>query len=207
MWCCKGKMPVPLRLLRPFSKSDGKTIRPACLRPAVIARGKSLGRCITPFPRTSRKLKRLTCSHAALLGSDTFLFPKSSDARACGTHRRPALLWSRRAFTNGVSKQIIGTKNQDPAQINQITARRPPNHGRQDFAHVVTIHSMAPPSQYLIATRRRGPRHLWSWEIHRRGKPMGVRISGDDFASETEARLAGQQALKELLDGLARDQN
>jgi hypothetical protein len=56
---------------------------------------------------------------------------------------------------------------------------------------------------YFVIVTRRG--RLWSWEVLRRSKPLGVRFRGDEFATSSAAKDAGQKALKEFLDGLARD--
>ena len=41
------------------------------------------------------------------------------------------------------------------------------------------------------------------WDIERRSKPLGVLVYGEGFPSEFAAKLAGEKALRELLDGLA----
>ena len=38
-------------------------------------------------------------------------------------------------------------------------------------------------------------------------KPLGVRLNGDGFKSESAAKLAGEKALRQLLDGLAQEKN
>ena len=43
------------------------------------------------------------------------------------------------------------------------------------------------------------------WEIQRRSTPIGVRLNGEGFKSEIAAKLAGEKALRELLDGLAQE--
>jgi len=48
---------------------------------------------------------------------------------------------------------------------------------------------------------------LWKWEILRRSKPLGVRLYEDGFGSEQAAKLAGEKALKELLERLSREEN
>ena len=58
---------------------------------------------------------------------------------------------------------------------------------------------------YFVATKRRRRLREWSWEIQRRSKPLGIRLNGDGFKSEFAARLAGEKALRELLDGLAQE--
>ena len=40
----------------------------------------------------------------------------------------------------------------------------------------------------------------WSWEIFRKSKPLVVRLYGENFSSEAAAKLAGEKALRELLD-------
>jgi hypothetical protein len=48
---------------------------------------------------------------------------------------------------------------------------------------------------------------LWAWEILRRSKPLGVRLYGDGFKSEQAAKLAGEKALRELLERLGLEEN
>ena len=48
---------------------------------------------------------------------------------------------------------------------------------------------------------------LWTWEILRRSKPIGVRLYGDGFTSEQAAKLAGEKALVELLERLSQEEN
>ena len=58
---------------------------------------------------------------------------------------------------------------------------------------------------YFVIVTRCG--RLWSWEILRRSTPLGVRFRGDEFATPSAAKDAGQKALNEFLDCLARDQD
>jgi len=58
---------------------------------------------------------------------------------------------------------------------------------------------------YFVVTKRGGQQGEWAWEIQRRSKPIGVRLNGDGFNSEFAANLAGEKALRELLDGLAQE--
>jgi hypothetical protein len=60
---------------------------------------------------------------------------------------------------------------------------------------------------FFVAVKRRRRLREWSWEIQRRSKPLGVRLDGDGFKSEFAAKLAGEKALRELLDGLAQEEN
>jgi hypothetical protein len=59
---------------------------------------------------------------------------------------------------------------------------------------------------YFVFTKRRGRPPTWRWEIQRRSRPLGVRLYGDGFKSEFEAKLAGERALRELIDGLAQEE-
>jgi hypothetical protein len=58
---------------------------------------------------------------------------------------------------------------------------------------------------YLVVTKRQGRSEAWAWEIQRRSTPIGVRLNGEGFKSEFAAKLAGEKALRELLDGLAQE--
>ena len=58
---------------------------------------------------------------------------------------------------------------------------------------------------YFVATKRRRRLREWSWETQRRSKPLGVKLNGYGFKSEFAAKLAGEKALRELLDGLAQE--
>jgi hypothetical protein len=60
---------------------------------------------------------------------------------------------------------------------------------------------------FFVVVRRRRRLREWSWEIQRRSKPLGVRLNGDGFKSESVAKLAGEKALRQLLDGLAEEKN
>jgi hypothetical protein len=60
---------------------------------------------------------------------------------------------------------------------------------------------------FFVVVRRRRRLREWSWEIQRRSKPLGVRLNGDGFKSESAAKLAGEKALRQLLDGLAEEKN
>jgi hypothetical protein len=56
---------------------------------------------------------------------------------------------------------------------------------------------------YFVVTRPHGRPPVWTWEIQRRPKPLGVKLSGGDFKTESAAKLAGEKALAELLARLA----
>ena len=62
------------------------------------------------------------------------------------------------------------------------------------------------PDDYFVTTKRRRRLREWSWEIHRRSKPLGVKLYGDGFKSEPAAKLPGEKALRRLLDDLAQEQ-
>ena len=60
---------------------------------------------------------------------------------------------------------------------------------------------------YFVVTKRGGRPGAWAWEIQRRSKPIGVRLNGDGFESEFAAKLAVEEALRELLYGLGQEKN
>ena len=58
---------------------------------------------------------------------------------------------------------------------------------------------------YFVITKAQGRPRAWAWEIRRRSKPIGVRLNGNGFKSEFAAKLAGEKALRQILDGLAQE--
>ena len=56
------------------------------------------------------------------------------------------------------------------------------------------------PNDYYVFTSRRGDYpERWSWEIRRKSKPLGVKMTEDGFQSEMAAQFAGKRALAEFL--------
>jgi hypothetical protein len=62
-----------------------------------------------------------------------------------------------------------------------------------------------PSNDYFVVLKRqlRGSTTLWSYEISRRSKPLGVKLQGGDFSTPQAAKLAGDEALRELLRELS----
>jgi hypothetical protein len=56
-------------------------------------------------------------------------------------------------------------------------------------------------NDYFVILKRqlRGGITLWSYEISRRSKPLGVKIIAGEFSTPQAAKLAGEEALRELL--------
>jgi len=62
-------------------------------------------------------------------------------------------------------------------------------------------------NEFFVSITRGEKPPEWQWEIKRRPKPLGVRLCANGFRSEKAAKLAGEKALRELLDGIAREQS
>ena len=62
-------------------------------------------------------------------------------------------------------------------------------------------------NEYFVSITRGGKPPNWQWEISRRPKPLGVKLYANGFRSEKAAKLAGEKALRKLLDGIARGQS
>jgi hypothetical protein len=64
-----------------------------------------------------------------------------------------------------------------------------------------------PINDYYVVTSRRGEYpNRWSWEICRKSKPLGIKMTGDGYQSDTAARFAGRQALVEFLAELSKEE-
>jgi hypothetical protein len=62
-------------------------------------------------------------------------------------------------------------------------------------------------SEYFVSISSAGKPPEWRWEIKRRPKLLGIKLYASGFKSENMAKLAGEKALKELLDGIAQEQS
>jgi hypothetical protein len=64
-----------------------------------------------------------------------------------------------------------------------------------------------PINDYYVVTSRRGELpDCWSWEIRRKSKPLGIKMTGDGLQSEMAAQFAGKQALAEFLADLSKEE-
>jgi Protein of unknown function (DUF3622) len=64
-----------------------------------------------------------------------------------------------------------------------------------------------PINDYYVITSRRGQHpDRWSWEIRRKSAPLGTKMTGDGFQSETAAQFAGKRALADFLLDLSREE-
>ena len=62
-------------------------------------------------------------------------------------------------------------------------------------------------NEYFVSVTISGKPPQWQWEIKRRPKPLGIKLYANGFKSEKAAKLAGEKALRELLDGVAGEQS
>jgi hypothetical protein len=62
------------------------------------------------------------------------------------------------------------------------------------------------PNDYYVVTSRRGEQpERWSWEIHRKSTPLGIKMTGDGYQSDMAAQFAGNQVLAEFLADLLKE--
>jgi hypothetical protein len=67
----------------------------------------------------------------------------------------------------------------------------------------MTVH----PNDYYVITSRRGEQpDRWSWEIRRKSKPLGIKMTADGYQSDTAAQFAGKQALAVFLTDLEKEE-
>ena len=64
-----------------------------------------------------------------------------------------------------------------------------------------------PINDYYVVTSRRGEYpDRWSWEIRRKSKPLGIKMTGDRYQSDMAAQFAGKRALVDFLLDLAQEE-
>ena len=62
------------------------------------------------------------------------------------------------------------------------------------------------PNDYYVITSRRGEHpDRWSWEIRRKSKPLGIKMTGDGYQSDMAAQFAGNQALADFPSDLSKE--
>jgi hypothetical protein len=66
---------------------------------------------------------------------------------------------------------------------------------------------MSARNDYYISTSRLGEYpERWRWEIRRNSKPLGIKMTGDGYQSDTAAQFAGKRALAVFLTDLANEE-
>jgi hypothetical protein len=62
-------------------------------------------------------------------------------------------------------------------------------------------------TDYYVLTSGRGEHpQRWSWEIRRKSKPLGIKLSADGFLSDSAAQFAGKKALEDFLSELTNEE-
>jgi hypothetical protein len=74
--------------------------------------------------------------------------------------------------------------------------------------HWTNFNMAMDPKDYYVITFRRGEHpERWSWELHRKSKPLGVKMTTDGFQSEMAAQFAGKRALADFLNALSQEES
>jgi hypothetical protein len=60
---------------------------------------------------------------------------------------------------------------------------------------------------YVITSRRSEAPDRWGWEIRRKSKPLGIKMTAGGFQSEMAAQFAGKRALADFLDALSKEES
>jgi hypothetical protein len=58
--------------------------------------------------------------------------------------------------------------------------------------------------RYLVVTRQVRNR-TWRWQILRTPKPLGIKLYEDNFRTQQAAKLAGDKALRAILEGVTKE--
>ena len=59
---------------------------------------------------------------------------------------------------------------------------------------------------YVVSSPRGEHPDRWSWEIRRKSTPLGIKMTGDRYQSETAAQFAGKRALADFLLDLSQEE-
>ncbi|WP_050630347.1 hypothetical protein [Bradyrhizobium viridifuturi] len=62
------------------------------------------------------------------------------------------------------------------------------------------------PDDYYLTTFRTGNSpERWGWEICRRSRPLGIRMTADGYQSDSAAQFAGTKALANFISELVKE--
>jgi hypothetical protein len=59
---------------------------------------------------------------------------------------------------------------------------------------------------HRVRTCRVGHPERWGWEIRRKSNPLGIKMTGDGYQSDSAAQFAGKRALAEFLIELSKEE-
>jgi hypothetical protein len=60
---------------------------------------------------------------------------------------------------------------------------------------------------YHVITSRQGEHpERWSWELRRKSTPLGIKMGGDGYQSNSAAQFAGKLALADFLSELSEEE-
>jgi hypothetical protein len=123
------------------------------------------------------------------------------------------------AYFNSAADALIGVDSRPRREMAQVRSlhwgsSKWPESRIFRLASLVTPRLLAPMGEnvtnpspdYYVVTKSYGDPPTWMWEIQRRSRPLGVRIYGDGFGLEAVAKVLGEKALRQFLEGLAKEQ-
>ena len=65
-----------------------------------------------------------------------------------------------------------------------------------------------PINDYYVVTSRRGQQpERWSWEMRRKSKPLGIKMTGDGYQSDTAAKFAGSKRWRNFWSSYRKKKN
>lgn len=96
----------------------------------------------------------------------------------------------------------------EPPSVGQVyraqnsgTGPSPVEHPRLFCSNIALRHfgpvfdmAINPDDYYVITSPRGEYPHRWSWEMRRKSKPLGIKMTADGFQSEMAAQFAGKRA-------------
>jgi hypothetical protein len=69
---------------------------------------------------------------------------------------------------------------------------------------IVAAMARRPIQDYYVVIARRGD--LWCWEVRRKSKPLGIKMTGDEFQSYSAAQFAGKRPPEDFLSDLSKEE-
>ena len=93
---------------------------------------------------------------------------------------------------------LVQLKEQRRDLVVALIGRHPGPVSKEQIAEIAAI------QQTIAAVEARPDR--WSWEIRRKSTPLGIKMIGEGYQSDTAAKFAGKQALANFLFELLKEE-
>ena len=105
-------------------------------------------------------------------------------------------------YRENLKASVLPVSRKPVPREHRLGGGRPVAH--HGFWPVLTMATQPINDDYVITSRSEA--HRWNWEIRRKSKPLGIKVTGVGYQSDTAARFADKRALADFLSDLSMEE-